>query len=486
MKDQEDLVKTVESPMDGNDEHSRGSPTTHHHVSSWRVVVSILLLFLNYFLAQYDKFILSYFQTDVISTLKLSSSEYGILSGYATGIVYAVLALPTAFTADFTEARILLARIGMGIGQAPVEALSVSLISDLVGTQWIFLAESCLYIGVYLGEAVSGQIATAFTKTKTPWNSALKAIGIVGVVIAVLIRILLREPARRSSLVRNNTERMVDQRLGGMNARFGDAKFLLTSTFGHVLRMESFWLLTLCSGARQLSGNVFGYYMPGYLTAIYPSETDLLSTYGIIVGSVGSVTVVCGGLLSAYLEPKTIMTPLYITSIGGMISSVFVILMVLSRSIAGQSETNGVKILYGSMVLAYATAELWLGAWASLLALLLPPRMKTFALAIYTSVITLIYSSGPQIIGLALRKVDPASSEYIERTKLLLAVIIPVGYWTAGIGLLLCISKVKKDVNGKMIPRRGLETSKKIAFGVFAFLLAALVIALFVTSLVYR
>ncbi len=37
--------------------------------------------------------------------------------------------------------QILLARIGMGIGQAPVEALSVSLISDLVGPQWIFLAE---------------------------------------------------------------------------------------------------------------------------------------------------------------------------------------------------------------------------------------------------------------------------------------------------------------------------------------------------------
>ena len=72
--------------------------------------------------------------------------------------VFALCALPTAFIADFTEGRvwvltvaalwwslcvlfqglshnfteILLARIGMGIGQAPVEALSVSLISDMV------------------------------------------------------------------------------------------------------------------------------------------------------------------------------------------------------------------------------------------------------------------------------------------------------------------------------------------------------------------
>lgn len=130
----------------------------------WRVVVSLILLFVNYFLAQYDKFILSYFQDDVIESLHLSQTSYGILSGYATGIVYALLTLPTAFIADYTRKRvwvlsiaavwwslcaifqglshnfwqILLARIGMGIGQAPVEALSVSLISDLMQKRYVF------------------------------------------------------------------------------------------------------------------------------------------------------------------------------------------------------------------------------------------------------------------------------------------------------------------------------------------------------------
>ena len=139
------------------------------HLPIWRVVISVLLLFLNYFLAQYDKFILSYFQTEVLTSLKLSQASYGILSGYATGIVYALLALPAAYIADYTEARvwvltisaiwwslcaifqglshnfwqILLARIGMGIGQAPVEALSVSLISDLMGKEYVFFGERC-------------------------------------------------------------------------------------------------------------------------------------------------------------------------------------------------------------------------------------------------------------------------------------------------------------------------------------------------------
>jgi hypothetical protein len=75
-------------------------------VSKLYVAISILLLFLNFFLAQYDKFVLSYFQANVIRSLHLSSNDDGILSGYATGIVYALLAIPAAFVADYTEARI--------------------------------------------------------------------------------------------------------------------------------------------------------------------------------------------------------------------------------------------------------------------------------------------------------------------------------------------------------------------------------------------
>lgn len=136
-------------------------------VPLWRNVISLILLLLNYFLAQYDKFILSYFQDSVVSSLDLSLSEYGIISGYATGIVYALLALPMAFVADYTGARLsvlfiaavwwslcaifqgfshnfvqlFLARIGMGIGQAAVEPLSVSLISDMLGKDYVFLGE---------------------------------------------------------------------------------------------------------------------------------------------------------------------------------------------------------------------------------------------------------------------------------------------------------------------------------------------------------
>ena len=249
------------------------------------LITAVFVLFLNFFLAQYDKFILSYFQADVISSLNLTAVDYAVLSGYATSIVYALLAIPVAFIADYTSARvwtlaiaalwyslcvlfqglshnfwqILLARIGMGIGQAPVEALSISLISDLVAPEWLFLCESALYVAVYVGEAVSGQIATAFNATGTPWNDALKAIGIVGMVLAVIIRLVLREPLRRKSLIPTAVETEASE--PGASSRLNRAKVQFLASLSQVIRMRSFWLLTLSSGSRQFSGNVFGWYV---------------------------------------------------------------------------------------------------------------------------------------------------------------------------------------------------------------------------------
>ncbi|TKA41469.1 hypothetical protein B0A49_12428 [Cryomyces minteri] len=102
-----------------SDEHDNSVLVQRPVVPIWQVALSIVLLFINYFLAQYDKFILSYFQSQVISSLGMSLSEYGILSGYATGIVYAVLAIPVAYLADYTGYRVWI--------------LSQQLLADIVG-----------------------------------------------------------------------------------------------------------------------------------------------------------------------------------------------------------------------------------------------------------------------------------------------------------------------------------------------------------------
>ena len=346
---------------------------------------------------------------------------------------------------------------------------------------------SILYVGVYIGEAVSGQVSVAFARTRTPWNTALIAIGIVGVIVALFIRLLVREPLRQTSLIDSIALNHLGEHphLKSMTGKLTYARSDLSATFHYVVRMRSFWLLTLSASFRQLSGNVFGYYMPSYLSNLYPSQKNLLSRYGIIVGVVGSIAVLLGGLLTSAFWGKTKLIPLYLTGVGGMVSSVFVLLMLFSRSVAGGNEEKGIKILYGTMSAAYLTAELWLGALNSLIALLLPPRYKTFGLSIWAVVQVLVYSAGPEIIGLALRNDGSDSQAYIVSTKIALAVLIPVGYWIAGVGFLLAVPLVRRDLNENFV-RNGLGSGRKASYGTFALVLGGLVIGLFVVSIVYH
>ena len=203
----------------------------------------------------------------------------------------------------------------MGLGQSCVEPLSISLISDLSGG-WrnVFVGESFFYVGVYIGEAISGQIATAFVDNDEGWRVALRAIGITGIVVAILVRLVIRDRDRIQGVI---VDDKIYQQSNVSTSHFQAGKGRLKVTLSYLIRLRSFWLLLLSASTRQLAGNVFGYYMPGYLSNTYPDEPQLLSRYGIIVGVVGTVTVLSGGGITSLLWPRVKTTPLWLTGVGG-------------------------------------------------------------------------------------------------------------------------------------------------------------------------
>lgn len=77
----------------------------------------------------------------------------------------------------------------------------MSLISDLVPIRFIPLAESLLYVGVYIGEAISARISAVFKDEGKTWRLAFRAIGITGVVVAVVTILFIREPRNRRKLI---------------------------------------------------------------------------------------------------------------------------------------------------------------------------------------------------------------------------------------------------------------------------------------------
>lgn len=450
---------------------------------SSRIYISacVLLAFINYLLVQFDKYVLSYFEPSIFHDLSLTPTRYAILTGYSSGVTNSLLALPLAFLCDLASTRVWIlsiasgwagvcvvfqglartygemycARLGMGIGQTAVEAISISLISDLVGWRNSFIASSVFYMGVFLGEAISGQIATAFAHNGTSWRVALRAMGIVAVVVAVLLRLVMREPQRQRNLYQHDAADSGTDVYSNdavlINARSSKSWHLFKSTVTYLVRMRSFGLLVLSSSFRFLGAVVYGYYMPGYVSSMYPDEPNILSHYGIIVGVTGCVTVVSGGLLTSRLWHKTKWTPVWLTIVGGILSSVFIILMLFSSSLSNEDTTRGLSILYGNMVASYITGEAWLGCMAVFVAMLLPPETKTFGLAIWSSIQILIYSSGPEVVGLALRGFEPGTNGYNKAMRTALAVVIPSAYCLGSLGLVFARPFIHKDLNGDIL-----------------------------------
>ncbi|KAJ9091728.1 hypothetical protein QFC21_007123, partial [Naganishia friedmannii] len=371
--------------------------------------------------------------------------------------------------------QLICARLGMSFGQSATEAVSnvvptsrmfeshfhrsrewvlpnqiaVSIISDLVPLQLIPFAESFLYVGVYIGEAVSSRISAVFKASNTSWRVALKAIGITGCVLAVVLRLAVKEPARKRELtfVKNHDSP------SGRWTKIRSAAWQFRTTLVYLVSLRPFWIITLSASMRQLSGNVFGFYMPSFLQLQYPDQTTyLITTYGTIVGQ--------------------------------------------------DDPDRGLTILFGSMSAAYLTAELWLGPTAALVVRLIPSHLKTTGFAIYGLVNLLVYSSGPEIVGIAQVKAGissvTGSTEYIRVTMIILAVIIPTGYCLSSVGFLWARSCTVADISwidhqmdrgasltGPVIEEElPLSKRRKTAFALGLAFLCALVIGLLVTSFV--
>ena len=119
------------------------------------------------------------------------------------------------------------------------------------------------------------------------------------------------------------------------------------------------------------------------------------------------------------------------------------------------------------------------------IASILPPRYKTFGLAIWASIQALVYSSGPEIIGLALQSQDPGTEAYRLETRTILACFIVICYWLAGFEFLGAITLLKQDMKLGVDLASPISKQRKMWMWGSLVLLAGLVVALFVASIVY-
>jgi len=167
-----------------------------------------------------DRQILNILQVPIKAEMGLSNTQLGLLTGFTFAIFYVVAGIPIARLADKGNRRnivaislgawsfmtaisgltqnyvqLLLARVGVSIGEAGGSPPSHSMISDIFKRHERATALSIYSTGInfggLLGFLLGGWIAQFFG-----WRWAFFVVGVPGLVYALLLRFTVREPPR--------------------------------------------------------------------------------------------------------------------------------------------------------------------------------------------------------------------------------------------------------------------------------------------------
>ena len=167
-----------------------------------------------------DRQILSILLEPIKHELLLSDTQLGLLTGFAFAMFYATLGIPIARFADRGNRRnliavslaiwsamtalsgaavnfvyLLIARIGVGIGEAGCSPSSHAMIADYYPIRTRATALGVYALGIPIG-TLFGFLAGGWINQYFGWRAAFLVVGLPGLILALLVRFTVREPPR--------------------------------------------------------------------------------------------------------------------------------------------------------------------------------------------------------------------------------------------------------------------------------------------------
>jgi MFS family permease len=392
---------------------------------AWYVVGVLTLASIS---ANVDRQILSLLVVPIERDLGISDTQMSYLIGFAFSVFYTVLGLPIARLADrtnrrnimaagvglwslFTAAcataqtygRLLLLRIGVGVGEATLLAPSVSLIADYFPPESRSRAMSVFTSAVFFGSGLAyfiggwivglaqeqGTWAVPVLGAIRPWQSVFLLVGLPGLAIMLLF-FTVREPRRAVSSDRSNAVplRAVWQYVRANRRTFATQNFgfAISATVNYAIAA---WLAT-------------------FLVRTYGWTA---SRAGLVQGSltmtVGVAAPIVGGWLADRLVRRGFVDgPLRV----GMIGAAG---MLISATAYALMPSAGLAVAW--LVAVNFFAALPWGAASTAAAEMVPASIRAQGVALYFFVLSLVSSAlGPSLVAWCTDYVfrDPALLRY--------------------------------------------------------------------------
>lgn len=375
--------------------------TTANNKTAVRPHLALFLLTVVYAFNFIDRQILVILQEPIKQDMGLSDTQLGLLSGFSFALVYVLAGIPIAYLADRGNRRniiaialtvwsgmtaisglaqnythLLLARIGVGLGEAGGSPPSHSMISDYYAPEHRGKAMSFystgIYIGILFGFALGGILAD-----ELGWRMAFFVVGIPGVLFAGVLMLLLKEP------VRGSWDAGADK-----NAK---ASFKETLTF--LMTRKSFWYAALGTAMMSYKSYGNGNFMPSFLYRLHDmSLSEIGFTLALVSGVAGAVGTFMGGVVADKLGAKDKRWYLWTPMWGAIIALPLGIYVLL---------TLNTQSLIIALVLSTVTSTLYLGPCIAISHALVPPYMRAMTSAVLFFILNMIgLGLGPLLTGL--------------------------------------------------------------------------------------
>ena len=272
----------------------------------------LLLLLFAYIFNFIDRNIIGVLAVPIRTEFGLDDKALGTL-GVAFGIFYAVIAIPIAWLADrksrvtiiasavaiwslFTAAcglaqsytQLVLARMGVAVGEAGGIAPSYALISDFYPRERRARALAFFSLGIPIGSAL-GVFFGGWLASMLDWRTAFLIIGLFGLPAALLIKLFVPEPRR-------------GQFDGQGEAAAAPALCVVAATLA---RTPSFWLLSFGAASGSILGYGLIFWLPSFFNRSFGLPLDQVGWYyGSIVLVGGVLGTWLGGLVGDWAGPK--------------------------------------------------------------------------------------------------------------------------------------------------------------------------------------
>ncbi len=350
-----------------------------------------------------DRSILGILVEPIKQDLGASDTMMGFLGVIAFATFYTFLGIPIARMADRGSRRnvlavclaiwsgatalcglvgnffhLLLARIGVAVGEAGGSPPSHSMISDMFPADRRATALAVYALGIPIGTML-GNLGGGWINEAFDWRTAFMVVGLPGVILALIVRFTLKEPPRGMS--------------DGVSAEAQGAPPPVAEVFRHLWSRRSFRFLSLGAALHAFVGYGVSYWIPAMFNRTHGLGTGEMGTALFYLGFASIAGTILGGYLGDRMGVKDSRWYVWLPGLATFISVPFSAYVYLS---------DAPYMALWVLAIPYMLGAYYLGPTFALTQGMVGLRMRALASSILLFVLNIIgLGLGPQFTGIA-------------------------------------------------------------------------------------